>query len=71
MRMPVTFRRATLPAFGQEKGLWDVLKYFRNRPSAPPSGTLIDIAKPSAADFERAFPLVPPNYAALSDPPSE
>ena len=65
------FRHAPSLAVDQDKGLWDVLNYFRNRPSAPLGGTLIDVAKPSAADFQRAFPLVPPNYAALSDPPSE
>lgn len=53
----------------QDKSLWEVFQYFRKRPSAPADGTLIDVAKPSAADFECAFPLVPPNYAALSNPP--
>ena len=56
---------------GQDKSLWEVFQYFRKRPSAPADGTLVDVAKPSAADFERAFPLVPPNYAALSNPPGE
>ena len=31
----------------------------------------MDIPKPSPADHARAFPVVPPNYAALASPASK
>lgn len=41
----------------------------RNHNSA--TGHLLDIPNPSPADHARAFPVVPPNYAALASPASK
>jgi len=56
----------------QEPTFSDFAKFAwarRNHNSA--TGHLLDNPKPSPADHARAFPVVPPNYAALASPASK
>ncbi|KAL3152059.1 hypothetical protein ABBQ32_001170 [Trebouxia sp. C0010 RCD-2024] len=56
----------------QEKGLTEVFGWaWKRRGLAPATGCLLEHPKPTPADFARAFPVSPPNYAAKANPPGE
>ena len=71
--LPVRLRY--MPCLGarwQERSSTDVIGWaWKRRGLAPATGSLLKHPKPTPADFQRAFPVSPPNYAAMATPPGE